>query len=121
MFSLFVKILNNDAEFKGSVTHRLLFHLGIFDCIQLSAHFASGIAIVMSVYNVDITDAPWVNKVRAKCNEVSSHVQVLGSVLEGAWVPLNAASCILASERFVQITRSHHMETLCNRKIVQVT
>jgi hypothetical protein len=57
------QIFLTDREFKHSLTHRLIFHLGLFDSIQLTIHGFSGIALIVSVFGFNISDAYWLDKV----------------------------------------------------------
>jgi hypothetical protein len=59
-----IQIFYHDDELNMLSTYRIMFQMGIFDCIHLAVHAASGIFTIISAFGIQIGNLFAINKVR---------------------------------------------------------
>uniref|UniRef100_A0A1I7X4U6 G_PROTEIN_RECEP_F1_2 domain-containing protein n=1 Tax=Heterorhabditis bacteriophora TaxID=37862 RepID=A0A1I7X4U6_HETBA len=85
VYIIIIYLFLTDCKLSRLQSYRVMFHLGVFDCIQLCIHSSGGILTLLKFINYDY---PFVG-------------MLLGSILNAAWVGLFPISLIIAITRLL--------------------
>ncbi|VDK51229.1 unnamed protein product [Anisakis simplex] len=99
----------SDRMWMKLTAYRLMVQIGILDCIELIAHFFSGIIEFQYVQNNGFMSDNY--KIISK---------VIGGLLNGAWYLLAIVKLILAFDRFVSMAKPHWNEIVLSWNKVTV-